>query len=230
MPSNCHPPPALSSLQYCGDSVEEKDEPCCEQGSILRPRDLAHKNKYRPRFGLDSHGCARWFEFKITRPLILQVGQCRIVFSNQGLDSLLFLFWFPIATTSRGSGLSGWLSAAISHPSLYFTSLYLPTTYPSMEDTNSCPAFIERPEGPFSTTFELQHSPNLSRLSMRFGSSALLGEDENDENDENISPLRLDTPPTPPYRKYSRRSPKRTPPSPTVLKGILNVSTSSLLP
>jgi rhodanese-related sulfurtransferase len=84
-----------------------------------------------------------------------------------------------------------------------------------MEDTNSCPAFIERQE---LTSSEIQHSPNLSRLSMRFGSSVLNGERENDENS---SPLRLDTPPTPPYRR-SRLSPKRTPPSPTVLRDISN--------
>lgn len=90
-----------------------------------------------------------------------------------------------------------------------------------MEDTNSCPAYIEREEGPFTTTFELTSSPTLSRLSMRFGSSFLGCNDENALADDDSSNnfLRLDSPPTPPYRR-NFLSPKRTPPSPTVLKGI----------
>ena len=68
-----------------------------------------------------------------------------------------------------------------------------------LEDTNSCPAFIER-EAPQTP---IQESPTISRLTARLGSSIL------------ASPVAIsyDTPPTP--ESFKLNSPKKTPTSPS---------------
>lgn len=89
-----------------------------------------------------------------------------------------------------------------------------------LEQSNSCPAFIERDEDPFTTTFEMATSPTMSRLSMRFSSSFFADDGEDVPSLNFLS--NVETPPTPPYRRNSLTSPRRTPPSPTVLRDILS--------
>jgi hypothetical protein len=176
---------------------------------------LAWIKEIGQHFGLIAHGCDKLLKFKKGARYLASWTAPALFLKRGPLPLFILGFLEPRHPEVRAS-----LVVLLPHSHLC-TLIYCNYLFNPMEDTNSCPAFIERQEGPFTTTFEIQHSPNLSRLSMRFGSSVLNGDKENDEN---CTPLRLDSPPTPPYRKNYHRSPKRTPPSPTVLRSILVIA------
>lgn len=100
-----------------------------------------------------------------------------------------------------------------------------------MEDTNSCPAFIER-EGGFLERGEVEEtykisaldSPIINRLSSAFGGSVL----QSPTSVRSDRLLRYSTPPTPP--RYSLSSPKQTPPSPSSRPSLQDITNEPTTP